>query len=157
MDSIKINFKNCENELVKQVDYINSTFMNLECDMNKINADFDFSGNNIEAFCEEIDLIGIDIENNLDKIIDIKEEYIGMVSLNSFDDIENLFADKNNNFLKQPQDPFLDNYLIVCSANNEINIWDMAKNECIQTLQDFARKPGKHSLFIIRESTACNN
>ena len=134
MNSIKINFKNCENELVKQVDYINSTFMSLKCDASKINANFGISGNDIEAFCEEIDLIRIDIENNLDKIINIKDEYIEMVSLNSF---ENLFSDENNNFLKQSQDPFLDNYLIVCSANNEINIWDMAKNERIQTLQDF--------------------
>ena len=124
MDSILSNFKLCETKLIQKISHINIKYANFKLDIDKtLNSDEE---NDIFS---ELDYFKASIENKLNGITAIKEEYMQILSHSSLDKMESVFSRKSKN-----KNPFENKILITCVGKNKLNVWNMDANDCSKGL-----------------------
>ena len=121
----------------------------------KFNAhnDSKLSVDDFKDYKMELDSIINEISLKLNKVDDIKNEIAKTANLNIKDDVEQFISElsrdkssaslnssKNSKSSSKSIDEFRDNYIISCSRDNIISIWNMYNGNCINSFGDVKHK-----------------
>ena len=157
IEALLKNYINQQKEIIRPIDELELD----QCSLTelkqyldtKFNESKKLSVDDFKDYKMELDSIINEISLKLNKVDDIKNEIAKTANLNIINDVEQFISElsrdkssaslnssKNSKSSSKSIDEFKDNYIISCSKENIISIWNMYNGNCINSFDDVKHK-----------------